>query len=561
MRFSVVGVHVPCDTSPRQAGVLASVAAVVAYLPRDSWRVVLSDWKAHIGRRDTPPSTQVGPRLHHQDSSMAGIALVELAQQAGLPIIRTGLKALGPQAGGPPPQRQCQQKHRWAIRALNEQPGLQDKYREAVGLALDTATNLRHLPLTWDQLTEVLITAANAFLPLSASPVTPRHQAAHNLLRAAQTAVARTPGDAFAEDLLLRANTAQGTAGNPHAVEKRARLFSAVQDVHPAARLNAVFLHLRGARRGARGVTPCPYYILPELVDPNSPSPTARQLRGYAASLSRNTAVGPDGLPSELFQYVPDALFVTLEAIIRVHWESGDNPQDLGHVVDRPRTTADFRTLPMGSVITKLLAKHLLFLLQECLPRTPWYQAGFQRDRGTYDHIFVVRRVLDERWRAGDRMFLLALDIKGAFPSTLQPELAAILLAEGATPYLVNRVTKIALTDFSSVRWFAARTREVRTVRGVKQGCPLAPWLFTRALHWAVGVVERRCPRFSLELATPAFAPIVCCYADDLLVVSPRRADLDDFMSEFIPAIAAIGLTLNLTKCITLKKKNQSKIL
>ncbi|KAK3916527.1 Retrovirus-related Pol polyprotein from type-1 retrotransposable element R2 [Frankliniella fusca] len=393
--FSVLGVHVPCDTSPRQRGVLAAVAAVVATMPRDRWRLLLGDFNGHIGREDVPV---------------------------------------------------CRQ-----------------------------------------QLASALEAAATEVLRVSASPSTPRRLAAANLRNAALAARRRAGGALFADDNLRRANAVHQAAVNQHAEERRAREFAAVEGVRPVERLNVVYRHLRLAGRRRLGppvanitlrnweeeVTrleqgeELPWW--PEVPDARAPAPTSAQLREYAGQLSNNTAPGPDGLPAELYN--------------------------------------------------------------------------------TYDHIMFLRKVLDERWRAGDPMYVLALDIKAAFPSVLRRELAEVLLVDGVPPFLLNRLVALALSDATSTRWQAGRTREVLTRRGVKQGCPLAPYLFTLPLHAVLRRVVAALPRFRLDLDGADFNPLVCAYADDLLVASTRYEDVSRFLEEFAPRALELGLALNFRKC------------
>lgn len=634
--FSVVGAHVPCGTGrppgpARQRAVLAALAAVVAALPRDRWRLVAGDFNAKLGRLDNPPCPQLGKHLLHPYSDDAGVALLQLAQQVNLPIVTTGRSAVrcritrvcgttesqldhvltdfprvrqvigleprhlhsdhrlivaaldaplarpylpagAPRTGGGPllhPPRK-----EWDVRRLNTDVELQAEYAATLDALLGEQVSHARRPFTWRQLVDALRTAADGVLAVAPDPPTPRRRAAANATAAALTAYHRAGRAPYAADRLRAARSAQRAARLQHETEARGRFFAAVDDTRPVARMHVLFRHLRVARRqppAARADGPTlrdwqqvadgltvgdPVPLLDEQADPAAPAPTAAQLREYARTLSTNTAAGPDGLPGELFRHAPACFFELLSAVIGPAWESGDFPvewitsvQQPIPKVQRPRTVGDYRTLTLGNVVYKLLAKHLHALLMAALPPIPLYQAGFQAERGTYDHVMLLRRVLDARWWAGDAVHVLALDIRSAFPSTRRRELAAVLLAEGLSPYLLNRVSSLALTDYTSIRWFAARTGVVRTALGVKQGCTLAPLLFTRALHWVIKAAVQGLARFRLDLSAPGFTPLLLAYADDLLVASVDLQDLHDFLEQFIAAAALMGLELNLAKC------------
>ena len=81
------------------------------------------------------------------------------------------------------------------------------------------------------------------------------------------------------------------------------------------------------------------------------------------------------------------------------------------------------------------------------MPPTPIYQAGFQAGRSAYEHIFVVRRILDEAWRAGAEMHVLAMDIRAAFPWVLHEQVIRVLQLRGVPVALINRIASLALHD------------------------------------------------------------------------------------------------------------------
>ncbi|KAE8743745.1 hypothetical protein FOCC_FOCC009620 [Frankliniella occidentalis] len=518
---------------------------------------------------DYPRVARVQAVTPHEKRSDHRLVIAVLSPPTQLPFLPCGRRPAIPPVLHPP-----RPKVPWALRRLTTDPALQAEYTGTLR-ALLTAQAAHHRdPLTWAQLVNALRSAADGVLQEPPSPQTPRRQAAANSLAGALTAHHRAGRGPYTMDRVRLARTAQRAAYEQHSQEKHARLFAQVDGTRPPARLHAVFRYLRVAKRaplGGRAGEPTlrdwqeaavalaegePVPRLPERPDQAFPPPTAQQLHRCAKELSSHSAAGPDGLNAELYKYAPAEFFEHLASLVAPLWEAGTFPKDwLTSVqqpipkVPRPRTVEEYRTLTLGNAIYKILARYVLGLLVGVLPPLPWYQAGFQPQRGTYDHILVLRKVLDERWRAGDTMHVLALDLKSAFPSVHRRELAAVLLQQGVPPFLLNRVTALGLTDYTSIRWRQGRTHEVRTGRGVKQGCSMAPYLYTRALHWAVAAAIRDHPRFDLDLAQEEFEPLLLAYADDLLVASPELQDLLDFLHSFVESAALIGQRLNFAKC------------
>jgi hypothetical protein len=271
--------------------------------------------------------------------------------------------------------------------------------------------------------------------------------------------------------------------------------------------------------------------------------------------LNSGTASGDDDLSPELFKYAPLVFYEALQHLITSHWRDNNFPVEWTRSVQvpipkitKPRTTSDYRPITLFTVLYKLLANHLHHLLTLRLPAIPEYQTGFQPVRSTYDHLFVVRRVMDEYSRAGLPVHVLALDLRSAFPSVSMQGLVDVQQEEGVSPFLINRVIGLALTDLTCVLWGRDKTVAVVRGRGVRQGCPVSPWLFTLILHRAVRRAMERLPRFSSQLGNAELFPMLA-YADDLLGLASDRRDLDDLLGNLLPEFQWLTLELNLAKC------------
>ncbi|KAK3931259.1 Transposon TX1 uncharacterized 149 kDa protein [Frankliniella fusca] len=447
----------------------------------------------------------------------------------------------------------------WDTDALARSPALQDRYASTVAAAVSTV-GARGGDLSWAQLSAALTTAANAVLRPPASPLTPRRRAAANQYRAALHAAHHAPGDRHAAYRLQAAVRARRAAVRQHKADKLRLRLSTIQGARPVRRMHLLYRFLRRSRRtllarGA-GVTIRAWEAevqrqaegeqpqrLPEEDAPVDYAPTAAQLRACAQRLSARTAPGPDGLPGELFKYAPPHLLPALGGPGAAALDGHPVPK-----IPRPREVDDFRTLSLCAAVYKIVALHLLDILQTVVPALPYYQAGFQAGRSTYGHIFLVRRLLDAFWQVGTPVHLLALDIKAAFPSVSKASVVQALQEAAVPPSLINRVVALALRDRTYVRWGAAATSIVLRGRGVRQGCGVSPFLFLLVLHMVVRRVVAPLPRFSLDFEAPGMVPILCAYADDVLVLSDRLEDVCEFLAAFRAGLAAVGLELNLRK-------------
>ncbi|GBP65843.1 hypothetical protein EVAR_85111_1 [Eumeta japonica] len=123
-----------------------------------------------------------------------------------------------------------------------------------------------------------------------------------------------------------------------------------------------------------------------------------------------------------------------------------------GHAGPYTGFVNDYRKILICSTDYRVYAHYLLNLLDEEIEAMGNYQAAFMRYRSTDDHIFVVRRILDEKWKAGKSAYVLQLDIEKAFDSVDFCALYDILRTRVNTT-LANRIMS-CLKEHTSILWF-----------------------------------------------------------------------------------------------------------
>ncbi len=216
--------------------------------------------------------------------------------------------------------------------------------------------------------------------------------------------------------------------------------------------------------------------------------PSFSEVHKAAKSLKNNKAVGPDGLPAEVFKYGGYTLTRRVHRFIRDVWQSQRLPQQWkdANIVTVYKRKGDkavcgnYRGISLLAVAGKVLARVMLARLLATITDVvlPESQCGFRRDRSTTDMIFVAR-LLQEKCREQHRnLYMAFVDLTKAFDTVNRDILWRILAKCGCPP----RFTSI-LKDFHSgmsarvaVGGLESEPFEVNV--GVKQGCVLAPALF-----------------------------------------------------------------------------------
>lgn len=426
----------------------------------------------------------------------------------------------------------------------------------------------------WDSMKECIKETADTVLNRPTSPMTPKRRKANAKFQQAKFRSERDPRNNILKKELSKARKEKGDSIQAHIHDQCENFFQNLNSHHPAERVQKTFKFLAKYKRQSTQVQnktfiPISHWhndiklasvddkvkMLPELkgvVMANPPNPD--EVSEYVQNLRNNTAPGNDRLNIELIKYGPPSLFNKLCELISNVWESNQIPPEWTETTQipipkkkSPKSISDYRKITLCNTIYKVYAKFLLDKLLEHIKAMPLYQAGFQKNRSTDDQIFIARSVLDERWRKGKTTYILSIDLKQAFDRLKLEHISAILQHKGVPNYLINRILAACLTEKTCIQWFGRKTDSVNKTRGVKQGCPLSPIIFTIALNAVIETVVEVLGNYNIQ-GENMNPPMILAYADDVIVISENALELERFLQEFIPTAESIGLELNISK-------------
>lgn len=82
---------------------------------------------------------------------------------------------------------------------------------------------------------------------------------------------------------------------------------------------------------------------------------------------------------------------------------------------------------------------------------------------------------------------------------------------------------------------------------GVKQGCPISPRLFNTVLDGIIQKTIKNTKNFNKEEETLRL-PLILAYADDIIILTEREKDLENFLNEIKPNLKDAGMNINFEK-------------
>lgn len=281
-------------------------------------------------------------------------------------------------------------------------------------------------------------------------------------------------------------------------------------------------------------------------------APTVGEIKDILHRFRSGTAPGSDGVNVELIKNAPTEFLEELQVLLKAAWERNEVPSEFQDTVQvpipkksAPKSVDEFRRITLCNVAYKILMQFILQKLDDVTDELPTYQAAFLANRCVEDHVFTARRVMEEFWNHGKELYVLAIDIKQAFDSVCLETIVEALQLLKVPNYLINRVMRLGLKERTCIRWRGNKTPKVDKGKGVKQGCPLSPRLFTFVIHLIISRLKQEFPDLEFEHRSRLKTPLILAYADDLLVIAESVVELDKVVGVLKDLLEQAGLVIH----------------
>ncbi|XP_021848076.2 uncharacterized protein [Spinacia oleracea] len=221
--------------------------------------------------------------------------------------------------------------------------------------------------------------------------------------------------------------------------------------------------------------------------------------------------------------------------------------------VSVPATVGDFRPIACCSVIYKCISKLLCRKLNDVLPDiiSP-NQGAFVPGRSIL-HIVLVCQDLVKMYRSSQKAkcSLLKLGLRKAYDIVEWEFIREVMTDLGFPTHFISLIMTCLTTTQYSILINGAPTSLIQPKRGLRQGDPLSPLLFTLCMEYfsrAMITVSEH-PHFSFHPRCRRLSLNHLCFADDLLMFCKGDPAVVKLMMDGFKVFSATtGLTVNAFK-------------
>ena len=187
-------------------------------------------------------------------------------------------------------------------------------------------------------------------------------------------------------------------------------------------------------------------------------------------------------------------------------------------------------------------------------------QFGFRKGKGTSHAIAALRRLQDMVERTGRPGYLVLLDWEKAFDRVRQDKLVEALGRLGVSQKLGNVIASLYAQPQFAVELNGKSSEWKIQQRGIRQGCPLSPYLFIVLMTVMFEDVYADFKKLRTHGSFDGVPFWELLYADDTILVGKNTKDLQKYLQKIEEHAEYYGLQLNKAKCCMIRMNGRGWI-
>jgi len=281
------------------------------------------------------------------------------------------------------------------------------------------------------------------------------------------------------------------------------------------------------------------------------------ETRRMIGKLKSGKAGGVCEIQGEMLKAGGEVIVEWLTAICNTVWRLGVTPREWRRAVIIPihkkgnrRDCKNYRGISLLSVPGKVFARILNDRMRcKTEGKIMEEQVGFRPGRGCTENVFVIRQLGEKMLERGKKLYAAFLDLEKAYDRVWREGLWRALEQYGVEGRLLRAIQSLYQDSEAAVKVGEEITDWFQVERGVRQGCPMSPWLFNIYLDV---VMKEALPLFKGGANLNNCQIQVTMFADDTVLLAESEEDLKWNVEKLYEAMKRHRMKVNWSKSNTM---------
>lgn len=288
------------------------------------------------------------------------------------------------------------------------------------------------------------------------------------------------------------------------------------------------------------------------------------KVRKAVFGMKRFGSPGPDGIQAAFYQSYWDIVGCSVTNFVNEALATGKVPVvfleafiSLIPKKESSKFASDFRPITLLDVVFKILSKVLVNRLRPLMDNIIGpFKNSFFLGRSTVDNTVLTQEIIHSmnRKRGKKGFMVLKLDLHKAYDSLDWDFLDATQTSKGFPRRLIDLIMFSLKESRISIHWNGGKLPQIGVGRGIRQGDPLAPYLFILARERLSDEIQHEVQKekwkpFSLARGGTGVSHLF--FADDLLLFSEASEQQINTIMACVKRFSALSdLSINLNKSL-----------